>query len=241
MEAMGTLSGNSVLIVKYMASATMSTAGVFLLAGDQVSADLGSFKLATTTTATTTPTLGVTIDTSGTIAATGTVEADLPVSVAVNPDLIIRVKMNSGSTEDTALTIGTASSASATGVAAAGVTTLKEGMMWGYDGGNKGSMRRCDDTVGGVTINFPNAIAVGDRFIMASMFPGVGTAAGLSNGPDLTTLRTQAVAQTINPGDNDSFFVFGVELGTTDDDGANNSFYQLVQNFHIFGNAGGTA
>ena len=241
MEAMGTIGGRAIVVKKYPASATMSVAGVFVLGGDQVSGDLQSMKVATTSTATTTPTLGVSLDTSGTIAATGTVEADLPVSIAVNPDLIIRAKMTNGATEDTALTIGECNTEDTTGVAAAGVATLKEGMLWGYDGGNVGSMRRADDTSGGVTVNFPNTISVGDRFLHANSFPGVATAAGLSNGPDLSTLITQADASTANPGNNDSFFLFGVQLGTTNDDGANNSFYHLVQNWSIFGNAGGTA
>jgi len=237
MEAMGTLSGNSVLIVKYQASATQSTAGVFQVAADQVSAHLSSVALATAgASAVALGTVGVGTDTTGTIGATDTVDADLFVSVAVNPDIIIRCKMTNGATEDTALAIQETSAASSTGINATGVTALKEGMIWGYDGGNKGFYRRCDVTTGSVTINFPYAIASGDRFLHANSYPCVGSAAGLSNGPNLSTLVTQADASTANPGTNDTFFLFGVELGTEDNDGANNSFYHLIQNQSIFGN-----
>jgi hypothetical protein len=140
-------------------------------------------------------------------------------------------------TEDTALTIQPTTSASATGVNANGVTALKEGMIWGYDGANKGYYRRCDVTSGSVTINFPNAIASGDRFLHANSFPCVSHNAGFSNGPNLSTLITQCDAETACPGDNDTFMLFGVQLGTEDDDGANNSFYHFIQNQSIFGSS----
>ena len=237
MEAMGTISGGAIVVKKYQAGATLSTAGVLLLGGDQVSGNLSSVSIGTTSTALLTGTAGVSLDTTGTIAITGTADADLFVSVAVNPDLIIRLKMTNGGTEDTALTIGTCNVTDTTGVAAAGVTTLKEGLLWGYDGGNKSFYRRADDTSGGVTINFPNTITSGDRFLHANSYPGVSTAAGLSNGPDLSALITQGDAATANPGQNDTFMVFDVQLGDEDDDGANNSFWHVVQNQNIFGSS----
>ena len=63
----------------------------------------------------------------------------------------------------------------------------------------------------------------------------------MSNGPNLSTLLTQADASTANPGDNDTFILVDVQLGTEDDDGANNSFYELIQNQSIFGNNAHTA
>jgi hypothetical protein len=237
MEAMGTIGGGAIVVKKYQASATLPNAGVFLAGADQVSGDLCSVAIATTSTAMDTGSVGVSLDTTGTIGATGTADADLLVSVAVNPDLIIRAKMSASVTEDTALTIGETSGASASGVVATGVTTLKEGMLWGYSGANKGYYRRADDTGGGVTINFPNAIAIGDRFLHANSFPCVSSNAGLSNGPNLSTLITQCDAETACPGDNDTFMLFGVQLGTEDDDGASNSFYHFVQNQSIFGSS----
>jgi hypothetical protein len=237
MEAMGTVGGGAIVVKKYQASATLATAGVFLAGGDQISADLCSVKIATTSTAMDTGSVGVSLDTTGTIGATGTENADLYVSVAVNPDLIIRAKMSASVTEDTALTIQETTSASSTGVNANGVTALKEGMLWGYDGANKGIYRRVDVTTGSVTINFPSGIASGDRFLHACCYPCVSTAAGISNGPNLSTLITQCDAETACPGDNDTFMLFDVQLGTEDDDGASNSFYHFVQNQSIFGAA----
>lgn len=237
MEAMGTIGGGAIVVKKFQASATLPNAGVFLAGADQVSGDLCSVAIATTSTAMDTGSVGVSLDTTGTIGATGTADADLLVSVAANPDLIIRAKMSASVTEDTTLTIQPTTSASPTGINANGVTALKEGMIWGYDGANKGIFRRCDVTTGSVTINYPNAIASGDRFLHACCYPCVSSAAGLSNGPNLSTLITQCDAETACPGDNDTFMLFGVQLGTEDDDGANNSFYHFVQNQSIFGAA----
>jgi len=236
MEALGTISGGAIVVKKYQASATMSTAGVFVLGGDQVSSDLSSVKVGTTSTDLTTGSVGISLDTTGTVAATGmTSNADLLVSCAVNPDLIIRAKMSAGQTADTAMTVGETTAASAGGTVATGVTTIDEGMIWGYNGANKGLYRRLDDTAGSVTINFPNAIASGDKFISANSYPACSTAASLNLGPDLTTSFTQADALTVVPGTNDTFIVFDVELGTEDNDGENNSFYHFIQNQSIFG------
>jgi len=235
MEAMGTIGGGAIVVKKYQASATMSTAGVFVLAADQVSSDLASVKPGTASTALLTGSVGVSLDTSGTIGATGTTDAASVVSVTVNPDLIIRVKMSNGATADTALSIQPTTAASSTGVTATGVTTEDEGIVWGYDGANKGIYRRCDDAAGSVTINFPNAIASGDNFLSANSPPCVASIAGLGNGPNLTTDFTQADATTTVPADNDTLQCFDVQLGTEDDDGANNSFWHFVQKQSIFG------
>ena len=85
MEPMGTIGGGAIVIKKYQASATQSTAGVFLVAADQVSTHLASVAIATAgNSAVTLGTVGVGVDTTGTIGATGTVNADLFISVAVN-------------------------------------------------------------------------------------------------------------------------------------------------------------
>ena len=242
MEAMGTISGGAIVVKKYQASLTMGTAGVFVLSGDQVSSTLSSIEIGTTSTVLTTGSIGVSLDTSGTVAATCmTSDADLLVSIAVNPDLIIRAKMSSGQTADTAMTVGETTSADSGGVNATGVTTIDEGMIWGYNGANKGLYRRLDNATGSVSINFPNAIASGDKFISANSYPGVHTALGLTMGMDLTSDITQADALTVVPGDNDTFIVFDVQLGTEDNDGENNSFYHLLQNQNVFGNAASSA
>jgi hypothetical protein len=235
MEAMGTIGGGAIVVKKYQASATMSTAGVFVIAGQATATDLGCVAIGTTSTALLTGSVGVSLDTTGTIGATGTTDAGSIVSVAVNPDLIIRVKMTNGATEDTALTIQPATADSSTGITATTVTTEDEGIIWGYDGANKGIYRRVDDAAGSVTINFPNGIVSGDNFLSANSPPCVFSIAGLGNGPNLSTLITQADATTTVPGDNDTLQCFDVQLGTEDDDGANNSFWHMVQKQSIFG------
>jgi len=241
MEAMGTIGGGAIVQKKYQAGTTIANVGIPLLGSGAAATDLASVEVPTTSTALTTGMVGLSLSTSGTVAATGVADADIIVSVAVNPDLIIRCKMNNGATEDTALAIQTTTAADATGVTATGVTSLTQGMLWGYDGANKGVMRRTDNTAGSVSINFGSAIASGDRFLYANSAPCVSAAAGLGNGPDLTTLFTQGDASTANPGDNDTFMVFDVELGTEDNDGQNNSFWHFVQNQNIFGCTGTTA
>jgi hypothetical protein len=240
MEAMGTLSGGAIVVKRYQSGFTVANAGIPLLgAGTAAALATGaSVQTPTTSTALTTGMVGLSLDTSGTVAATGVSDNnDILVSVAVNPDLIIRCKMSNGTTEDTALAIQTTTAADSTGATATGVTSLTQGMLWGYDGNQKGVMRRTDDTAGSVVINFDDTtgIASGDRFLFANSAPAVSVAAGLANGPNLSTLFTQGDASTANPGDNDTFMVLDVELGTEDNDGANNSFWHFVQNQNIFG------
>jgi len=242
MEAMGTISGGAIVVKKYQAGTTISNAGVPLLGSLAAATDLASVEPMSTSTALVTGNAGLGLDTTGTIAATGITDSnDLLVSCAVNPDLIYRCKMNNGATADTALAIQSTTSADATGVTANGVTSLAQGILWGYDGANKGHVRRTDDAAGSVAINFANAIASGDRFLYANSYPCAFTAAALGNGPDLTTSLTQGDASTANPGDNDTFIVFDVQLGTEDDDGASNSFWNFVANQHIFGSTMNTA
>ena len=235
MEAMGTIGGGAIVVKKYQASATMGTAGVLVNAADQVSADLGSVTSGTATDPLSTGSVGVSLDTTGTIGATGTTDAGSVVSCTVNPDLIIRVKMNAGATADTALTIQDATAADSTGVQATGVVTEDEGIMWGYDGSNKGIYRRCDSATGGVTINFPFGIVIGDNFLSANSPPCVASIAGLGNGPNLTTDFTQGDATTTVPGDNETLQCFEVQLGTEDDDGAINSFWHMMMRQSVFG------
>jgi len=238
MEAMGTIGGGAIVVKKYQAGTTIARAGVPVIGSLAVATDIAEVEPMTQTTALVNGNVGLGLDATGTVAASGITDTnDVLISVAVNPDLIIRCKMNNGTTDDTALTINAAGADSATGVDAGG-TTLTQGIVWGYDGANKGEHRRTSDTTGGVGINFPNAIASADRFLHANSSPCGYAAASLANGPNLTDNLTQGDASTANPGDNDTFITFGLQLGTEDDDGANNSFWHLVQIQHIFGSLG---
>jgi len=242
MEAMGTIGGGAIVVKKYQAGTTISTAGIPLIGSLTSATDYASVEPMTTSTALVNGNVGIGLDTTGTITQTTTADSnDLLISVAVNPDLIIRCKMNNGATEDTALTLYPTSAADATGVTTTGTTSLDQGVQWGYDGANKGHYRRMNDAAGSTAINFANAVAQGDNFLFANGYPACLVAASLSNGPNLTTALTQGDASTACPGDNDTFIVFDMQLGTEDDDGANNSFWHFVANQHVFGSTMNTA
>lgn len=237
MELAYTLSGGAPLIKKYMAGTTISTAGIPLLGAVDAGTDLGSVEPITASSAVNTGSqVGLCLDTSGTVAATGITDSDdLMVSVIVNPDAVLRAKMSATSTADTALTIGTTTGASAGGTVTTGVTTFDNGVVWGYDGGNVGEFRRCDDTAGSVSINFPNAIATGDRFLAVHGFP---CSVELTNWEcyDLTTDLTQIVAETAVT-DTDNFATVDMELRDLSETGESNSYYHLIANNHLFGSS----
>jgi hypothetical protein len=240
MEAMGTIGGGAIVVKKYQAGTTISAAGTPLIGSTIATTDFASVEPMTTSTALTAGNVGIGLDTTGTVAATGITDTnDILVSVAVNPDLIIRCKMSNGGTADTALTLYPTTAADATGVTATGITNLDDSVCWGYDGGNKGEYRCMNDAAGSTAINFPNAIGSGDNFLYASGFP-CKTLAAASPWPDLTSSLTQMDA-TSATNDADNFHLFDLELGTIDNDGANNSFYILIQNYHVFGSTGSSA
>lgn len=235
MEAMGTIGGGAPVMKRYIASATVSNAGIPFIGTNDGSTDIGDvLAMAATGTALTTGSVGLGVDTTGTVSATATPTSDVLVTVAVNPDLIIRAKMSGGATEDTALTIITTTDASATGVTLTGFTSVDGRTVWGYDGANKGERRQFDDTVGGVGLRFPNAIGSSDRFLECGGSLCMSVVASLAY-PDITTNLTQMDALTAASTDNDGWQILDMQLGTEDDDGANNSFYHLVQNQHLFG------
>jgi hypothetical protein len=238
MEAMGTISGGAIVVKKYQASAALTKAGVLLESAVAANSDVGGVALnADGTTALTVQTAGVSLDTCPDWASTGLLDTnDIVVSVAVNPDLIIKCKMTAGTTADVALTPQQAT-ADATGADTA-ITSLDEGIIWGYSGANKGEVRRATDTTGGAAITFPNAILSSDFYLHAGTgMPGANSAAALFS-PDLTDDFTQAVAEAVAPADNDMLCSFDLILGTEDDDGANNSFWLFVQNQNAFGCSG---
>jgi hypothetical protein len=239
MEAMGTISGGAIVVKKLQAGTTISNAGVPVIGSTVASSDFGMVEPMTVDTILTAGNAGVGVDTTGTIAATGmTDDNDTLISVALNPDLLIRAKMSNGATADTALAINPAGAADATG-ADTGVTTLDDSAIWGYDGANKGQLRCTDTTTGDVALNFTSAIAATDNFLIAAGYP-FKTLAAASPWPELTTSLTQIDSTTVN-NDTDNFVIYDMQLGTEDDDGANNSFYLLVAYQHVLGSFGTSA
>lgn len=234
MEVLGTISGGAVVIKRYQIAATQLTAGVPVMGHNAATATDGMVEVMGAGGTAASNSAGITLDTSGTISAASITDSnDLLVSVAVNPDLIIRAKMNNGTTEDTALSPGI-STGDATGEDATGVTSIQEGAIFGYDGANVGQLRRAEDASGAVTTNFENTIANGDRFLVACGYPAGGAAAAVSYF-NLSTLLTQIDA-TNNDSAADNFNVFDMEFRTSGEDGINNSFYHFVQAQHCFGN-----
>jgi hypothetical protein len=237
MEAMGTISGGAIVVKKYQAGTTMALAGIPIKGAGAANTDLGAVEPITASDAMSTGTVGISLDTCVVAGATGVTDTnDLMVSIAVNPDLIIKAKMAASATSDVALSIQSPDTDDSTG-ADIGMTTLDEGFIWGYSGNNKGILRRCTTTSGGAGINFENGVLTSDQYLYASGgMPGACTAAALFS-PDLTTTVDQVDAQTTSPADNDYFHTFDVILGTEDDDGANNSYFLFIQNASCYGSS----
>ena len=130
MEVVGHLYGGAPVIKRYQAGTTISTRGIQILGSVDAATDIGSVEPGTTSTAVNVGSqVGINLDTSGTIGATGVTAAGILVSVSVRPDAIIKAKMVAGATADTALTVQACTAASSTGVIATGVTSFDNGCM----------------------------------------------------------------------------------------------------------------
>ena len=237
MELLNMIGGGAPVIKRYMAGTTISTAGIPVLGAVDAGTDLGSVEPTTASTAVNTGSqVGLCIDTSGTVAATGITDSDdLFVSVIINPDAILRAKMSGGATSGTALATTAASSADSTGVTVTGATTFDNGAIWGYAGNNVGEFRRADDTSGSLSINFPNGILTTDTYIAVHGFP---CSVELTDWEcyDLTTDLTQVLAQTAIT-DKDNYATVDMEMNDSSVDGTTNSYYHLVANNHLFGSS----
>lgn len=235
MHASGTLCGGAIYTRRYIASSTISAGGIPLHCGGAATTDIGAVTVpAGASDVNAEAQIGLALHATGTVAATGVTDSnDLMVTVAVNPDLIIRARMSGGTGAGTALSAGTTTAASTGGTDVAGVTTIDDGMVWGYAGSNIGELRRADDTAGSLSINLPNAVAVGDQFLVAAGFPGTLAADG-ADYLDLTTDFTEINA-TAAITDMDNFIILDVELRDSSNDGTTDSWYYLIQNRHAFG------
>lgn len=240
MELAYLLSGGAPVIKRYMAGTTISTAGIPVLGSLDAATDLGTVEPMKASDAMTVGgSLGLAIDTSGTVAATGiTDSADLFVSVIINPDAVLRAKMNNGVTSGTALATTSPTSADSTGVTLTGATTFDNGACWGYTGTNVGEFRRMADTSGAAAINFPNGTATTDTYIAVHGFPGSIEVGGWEC-YDLTTDLTQVVAQTVIT-DTLNFATVDMEMRDASQDGVSNSYYHLIASSHLFGSSSNT-
>lgn len=237
MELAYMLSGGAPVVKRYMAGTTISTAGIPVLGAVDAATDLGSVEPAGATAVVNVGSqVGLCIDTSGTVAATGvTDDDDLFVSVIINPDAVLRAKMSGAATADTALSTTSATSADSTGATITGATTFDNGAVWGYTGNNVGSFRRSDDTAGSLSINFVNGILTTDTYVAVHGFP-CSVEATSWECYDLTTDLTQVHAQTANV-TNNNFATVDMELRDATDQGTTNSYYHLIANNHLFGSS----
>lgn len=237
MELAYMLGGGAPVIKRYMAGTTISTAGIPVLGAVDAGTDLGSIEPITASGVTNTGSqVGLAIDTSGTVAATGITDSDdLFVSVIINPDAVLRARANNGTTSGTALATTSPTSADATGATLTGATTFDNGAVWGNTGTNVGEFRRADDTAGSLSINLPNGTATTDTYIAVHGFP---CSVELTSWEcyDLTTDLTEVVAQTAVV-DTNNFATVDMEMRDASEDGVNNSYYHLIANNHLFGSS----
>ena len=237
MELAYMLSGGAPVIKKYMAGTTISTAGIPVLGAVDAGTDFASVEPAVAATATNNGSqVGLCLDTSGTVAATGmTNDADLFVSVVINPDAVLRAKMNNGATSGTALATTSPTSADSGGATLTGATTFDNGAVWGYTGPNVGSFRRADDDSGSLSINFVNGTATTDTYVAVHGFP-CGVELTSFESYQLTSDLTQIIAQTAVV-DMDNYATVDMELRTASENGTTNSYYHLIANSHLFGSS----
>jgi hypothetical protein len=151
------------------------------------------------------------------------------ISLCINPDAVYRAKLCQGATEDTALTLATATSASTDGLLIP--TVVDENTVWGYSGANAGQVRQASTTTA-VVQAFPYDVAIGDEFLYCQ--PLDSDAVG--EFPQLTTLLTQVDASAASDTDNDNFHVVELLLRDNSDDGRNNSYALITPVSHAFGN-----
>lgn len=235
MQARGLLSGGAPVIKSYMAGTTMSTAGIPVLGAVDAGTDLGSIEpMGASTPVNTGSMVGLLLDTTGTVAATGITDSTVLFGkVVVNPDLIYGARANNGTTSGTALATTTATAADATGVTITGATTFDNGWVYCKTGANAGDFRRCDDTSGSLSINFPNAIATTDVYVAVHGFPCSVELTSVET-YDLTTDLTEIVAQTAVV-DMNNFATLDIVTNALDPE--NKTEYRLIANNHLFGSS----
>jgi hypothetical protein len=197
MQAAYHLAGGAPLLKKLKMGAAIANPGVVVIAG--VTTAVGVI-IATTTSAANA--YGLALD-QATYSSTQGAEEGI-VTVDVRPDLVVKALMSGGATENTALTVLQATSASAGGTTLAdadvGSADMDGGILWGLSGNNVGLSRSITAHTGGtsvvVTVPFPRAIATSDEYLFAP-YNWVGTGGAGADGPAAvqgTTLITQADA-----------------------------------------------
>lgn len=225
--AMALMSGGAPYMRKMQVNATFANPGVAALigAGDEGGVDLPA-------TANASDVVGLTVDTATftTTQGTGADSAERQVTVILNTDLIWRYRLSGGGTEGTALTQHTNTSEDTGGTtitSSGGWTNFDSSTAWGYSGANAGA-RRKTITVGGndavVLIPFDHTIAVGDVFLRAPFWEGMGESMTLT----AAFFECDASA-SFAAGATDEWRHIGGEFNAIYDDGTLNSWtYHLA-------------
>lgn len=236
MQAHYTLGGGGLVLKRYLASIAI-TAGVVCEA-ETTAADTtgGSLNMPAASTVGLDH-VGISIDGTTDFPSDpdGQLNADANVfvTVAINPDLVYRARMSGTGTTGADLVVSESSAASATGVTTS-ITCLKGGAIWGYDGSNMGVYRRSDATTGAVAIAYPQAIASGDKWIQTHLFPAIGLATdNVNSWCDLTDDLTEIDAQEASA-DMNNFNCVDLELYDAGSEGKGSSHAHLISNRHIF-------
>ena len=244
----GHLSGGAAIYMRYPVRASIATAGIGIKAlTDGVGVD------AVTTTAAE-DVVGLGLDVSTYTTTQATIAADIAdgmrsytglemgrmVTVSVRPDLLIRSLISGSSTEGTALQslVNTSASAGGTVVTDADVSDndMVGGIVWCVGGNNVGHARQiASDTTTAITVTvpFPRAIAVGDKFLQIP-YSGFGTGGADIDGASFlqfTTLLNQADA-SIAAGTGAEVQVFRLELEGASDSRVLYTFRQHQWNRH---------
>lgn len=236
MEVAGFFSGGAPVIKKYQIGEAMANAGVPVLVPAAGNAGLA---LASTTGAA--DMVGVTLDSQATLVTaqqTDNSDPERQVSVVVNPDVMLRVKLSGSSTEDTALLQGTVDTASTTGLDVntdIDYTNFDEGAIFCFSGANTGILRRIgvgDSTDATVVVAFPFDTAVGDVFLHLPFWPGDNQFV------QLTAAFTQIDCSVAVDTDNNNFRVIELDMRDSSDDGRNNSHAIITPFDHLFAGGG---
>ncbi|MGE0289524.1 MAG: hypothetical protein AB7I42_26045 [Bradyrhizobium sp.] len=175
MECIGFLHGTAPLIKKYQTSASLTRAGIPLLAcaAGEAGLDVGA-------TTAINDMVGCNIDlvTYATAQVAGGSPEGL-VSVIINPDAIWKIFMSGAAAAGTAAVERDVTTASTNGLAVTTADawdspTTDEGLIWGVSGANAGQKRKItsvSSTAATLTVALANDTVVGDLFSWAPVFP----------------------------------------------------------------------
>ncbi len=237
MKVVGHLYGGAARFEKYQVNATVSDIGIPMLAGATTEAGLD---LPGTQNAL--DMVGVNYDTATYVTAQQTdgTSAERTVTVDSRPDSVIQCRLSGGATAGTALTQHPVITASSDGLSVIVTSSfaspeLAFGVVWGYDGANAGQARKITATSGGdatVTVAFDNAIAVGDNFLRANVWPAALDTFSVELTSDFTEIdSTVAVATT-----GAEFQVISLDLRDNGDtNGTLTSTVNMLSGDHILG------